>query len=237
MHILLLRAAQDAARTAQELRSRHHSVVLSSIIEIVPTKTPLPGGTFDGLIVTSAQAFASMDPAVVPSLRPLPFFSVGTRAGLAALKLGLSSPRLIGTDAKSLLRQITEKYPKDSHFLYLAGEDRKPDLEDGLAAAGYKVTLHETYRAEPAAKLTVAARSALEHDEVDVILHYSRRSAEIFLYFALQHKFDLSTTAHLCLSADVAVPLQEAYFDNIVVADIPNEISLLEKLGRMANGG
>lgn len=233
MRILVLRAAQDAARTAKELQGRRHKVVVSPLIEFVPTKAPLPSGPFDALIATSAQAFTHMDPFDVLSLKPLPFLCVGTRPGMAALKLGLSSPRLVGTDAASLLRLIPGKYPAGTHFLYLAGEDRKPDLEEGLAAGGYQLTLHETYRADAASKMTVAGRSALEHDEIDVILHYSRRSVEIFLGFVQLHKFDLSTTIHLCLSEDVATPLRELYFENIVISDVPNETSLFEKLARI----
>jgi uroporphyrinogen-III synthase len=228
--ILLLRAADDAARTAAELQKRGHRLVLSPVIEIVPTDIALPEGPFDGIIATSAQAFKFMSREEAERLRAFPLLSVGSRAAVAALKLGFPQAMVIASDAKSLTSHIVAKFSAPAHFLYLAGEDRKPDLECDLAAAQFRVTIHEIYAAEAAEKLTSQALAALEDRAVDVILHYSRRSAEIFLSLAAEAQLDLSNPAHICLSADCAAPLTNAGLPHVFIAETPNEAALFSKL-------
>jgi uroporphyrinogen-III synthase len=232
--ILLLRAADDAARSAAELQKRGHRLVLSPVIEIVPTGLPLPEAPFDGVIATSAQAFKFMPREGADQLRTLPLFCVGSRGALAALRLGFPQAQVIAPDAKSLTPQIIAKLPPPAHFLYLAGEDRKPDLENDLAAAQFQVTIHEIYSAEAAEKLTSQALAALEDRTIDAVLHYSRRSVEIFLSLAEAADVDLSRPAHFCLSADCAAPLTEAGLPHVFVAETPNETALLSKLTRFS---
>ncbi len=160
----------------------------------------------------------------------LPLFCVASRTAAAALKSGFRAASLIAPDAKSLAPLIAAKFASPAHFIYLAGEDRKPDLEEGLLAAQFQLTLHETYAAEPAEKLTPASVSAIEYREIDAILHYSRRSAEIFLGLAAEAKLDLQPIAHLCLSADVAAPLIETGHARVIIADTPDEMALFRKL-------
>ncbi len=230
MKILLLRAAPDAARSAAELQKRGHRPLLSPVIEIVPTGLPLPSGPFEAVIASSAQAFKFLAPEEVERLRDLPLLCVGSRTAAAALKSGFRAASLIAPDAKSLTPLVAAKYAAPAHFIYLAGEDRKPDLEEDLVAAQFQITVHETYSAEAAEKLAPAAVSALEYREIDAILHYSRRSAEIFLGLAAEAKLDLEQTAHFCLSADVAAPLVEAGQPHVIIADTPDETALFRKL-------
>ncbi len=230
MRVLLLRAAADAARSAAELQKKGHRPLISPVIEIVPTGTAVPPGPFDAVIATSAQAFKFLAPKEVQELRDLPLLCVGSRTAAAALKSGFRAASIIAPDAQNLTPQIVAKFSSPAHFLYLAGEDRKPDLETSLSAAQFQLTLHESYAAEAAERLVPAAVSALEYREIDAILHYSRRSAEIFLGLAADAKLDLGRVAHLCLSADVAAPLVEAGQEHVIVADTPDETALFRKL-------
>jgi len=230
MRILLLRASEDAARSAAGLQKNGHRPLLSPVIEIVPTGLPLPSGRYDALIATSAQAFKFLSREDAQQLKPLPLLCAGSRTAVAALKNGLGQASVIAPDVKSLAGDIAAKFSPPAHLLYLAGEDRKPDLEEALAAGGFQLTLHEIYGADAADKLNSAALNAIEHGEIDAILHYSRRSAEIFLHLAKDAHLDLSQSAHVCLSADVAAPLAEAGLERIIVADTPNEAALFAKL-------
>jgi len=230
MRILLLRAPEDAARSAPPLQKMGHQIVLSPVIEFKETQTPVPNDAYHAILATSAQAFGSLDEEEIGALRTLPLYCVGSRASFAAIKTGLHSPYLIGQTAESLAQQLIKKYPAPVHFLYLAGSDRKPDLENALTGAGHRITVHETYRAEPVKKLSRAAASALEYGDIDIVLHYSRRSVEIFMALASTSKLDLTIPAHFCLSPDVAVPLQQAGYENIVIAEEPNENSMFSKL-------
>lgn len=230
MRILLLRAQADASRSAAELQKKGHRLVLSPVIEIAPADWVLPEGSFDGLIATSVHAFSFLEKDEIAQLRALPLLCVGSRTALAALRCGFPQSQIIAPNAKSLTPQIAAKFPAPAHFLYLAGEDRKPELEADLATAGFEVTIHEVYCAEAVERLNAPAVSAIEYREIDAILHYSRRSAEIFLSLAADANLNLSETAHFCLSADVAVPLIEAGLPHVLIADTPDETALFSKL-------
>jgi uroporphyrinogen-III synthase len=203
---------------------------VSPVIEIVPTGLPLPTDEFDALIVSSAQVFKFLSQEDAQRLWPLPLFCVGSRSAVAALRRGFPPAVIIAPDAKTLTPQIAAKFSPPIGFLYLAGEDRKPDLEADLAAAQFDVTVHEIYRADPAEKLSAAAFAAIDDRAVDAILHYSRRSAELFLGLTADAQLDVTSCAHVCLSADCAAPLKDAGLPHVFVADTPDETSLFAKL-------
>ncbi len=232
--VLLLRAADDAARSAAEIQKRGHRLVLSPVIEIVPTGLPLPAGDFDALVMTSAQVLKFLPDDDADRLRPLPLFCVGSRSAVAALRNGFPPAVIIAPDVKSLTAQIAAQFPPPIRFLYLAGEDRKPDLEDDLTAAQFQITVHEIYRAKAAENLTSQALAALEDRAIDIILHYSRRSVEIFLRLAEAEQLDLSPPAHICLSADCAAPLMEAGYPHVLISETPDETALFSKLTRFS---
>jgi uroporphyrinogen-III synthase len=72
--------------------------------------------------------------------------------------------------------------PARFHYLDLAGHNRTDEFEDVLREAGHAVVVVETCGARAAA--APEARTALAKGEIAAALHYSRRSAEIFVRLA-----------------------------------------------------
>jgi uroporphyrinogen-III synthase len=97
-------------------------------------------------------------------------------------------------------------------LLYLAGRDRKPDIEAAAQKIGVELEAIETYVARDVSSLGEDAERALRARELDAALHYSRRSAELFI--ALVQRAELWGQAtklrHFALSPDVAEPLAGA---------------------------
>jgi uroporphyrinogen-III synthase len=96
---------------------------------------------------------------------------------------------------------------------------------------GLTLDVVETYAARQIASLSEEAERALRNGELDAVLHYSRRSAELFI--ALNKRAGLlSETAnlrHFALSADVAEPLTAAGIEALVAA-YPDEDHLFARL-------
>ncbi len=90
------------------------------------------------------------------------------------------------------------------------------------------------YRAVPVDALPDPARAALGTGAIDGVLHYSRRSAEVFVDRARQAGVldQALAPVHYCLSPQVAEPLRAAGVDQIRTARRPDEAALLELLGR-----
>jgi uroporphyrinogen-III synthase len=224
--ILVLRAREDAARTAGKLRDLEFDPVLSPVLAIVATGATAPQGRYDAVLASSAKGIECLGDEAA-ELNTLPFHAVGAKTAAAAKAFGFR-PDIVAGNAEAILPLLLARYPKPAHFLYFAGRDRQPLLESGLRAAGHAVTAVDVYEARAAVSLTSEARAAIDAGTIDIALHYSRRSVEIFLGLAeaagLTPK--LAGMAHVALSEDVAAPLRALGLDPAVAAK-PNEAHLL----------
>src|SRR3978361_1207055 len=199
MRLLLTRAADDAARTRSKLEAGGPAVLVSPVLVFESTGVPLPPERQDGLIATSSRAFSAMRAEAPPDLLQLPLYLVGQRTEDAARRHEFSGSATAAPDGAALVAAL-RKHPA-MRLLYLAGVDRKPDIEQELAASAHRLTIAETYAAVAAESLTPEAVAALRDGSLDGVLHYSRRSAAIFLALAGRAGVDPANTRHLCLSS------------------------------------
>jgi uroporphyrinogen-III synthase len=238
MLVLLTRAADEGMRSATKLEASGHSAVLSPVLEMVPTGAEWPTGVIDAVLATSAQAFElfsdTADWPLPESRRLMPLYLVGERTREAALERGFEGPALIAPDAKELATAIVASLPPASRLVYLAGRDRKPDLERTLADAGQTVEVVEVYSAQAAEGLSESAITALEAGEIGAVLHYSRRSAEIFLDLARRAGLDIRNNTHVAISQDAAIPLWDARCTEVHVAEKPNEQAMIGAVNALA---
>ena len=231
MRVLVTRAEPDAERTAAALAKLGHEAVPAPVTVIRRTGAALPGGRYDALAATSHHAFAGDDGVE----RWLPVFAVGSRTGAAARAAGFKDVRVGAGDAAGLADLLRLTLPRPARLLYLAGCDRKPVLEEALAAAGYGIETVEVYAAEPAEAWPGAAIAALSSGDVDAALHYSRRSVDLALALAARQGLEKSVLRlrHLCLSADAAEPLL-GRGAAVRIAERPDEEALLALLAGAA---
>lgn len=231
MRILLTRAKFDAERTAARLAELGHHSILSPVIEIVATGAALPDGPFDALIATSAHALTGGARA----LTNIPVYAVGERTREAAERAGWSASIHVNGNAKALIADLRDHSPRARRALYLAGRHRKPDIEAAARDLGLDLAVIETYAACEATALTQGAEDALRKGEIDAALHYSRRSAEIFIALAQGAQLwpQAAKIRHFALSTDVAEPLRAAGTQTHVSAH-PDEDRLLAALAEAA---
>ena len=84
--VLVLRAREDAERTASRLRAMGFTPLISPVLEIVGTGAAIPRGPFDAVLATSAKG---LEFCVEPGgLRTLPLNAVGARTVQIARELG-----------------------------------------------------------------------------------------------------------------------------------------------------
>jgi uroporphyrinogen-III synthase len=227
--VLVLRAREDAARTAGKLRETGYEPVLSPVLEIVATGAPLPEGRYDAVLASSAKGIECLGADDAAVLTALPFHAVGAKTAAAAQARGFR-PDIIAGNAEAILPLLLARYSSPAHFLYLAGRDRQPMLEAGLRAAGHEISAVNVYEARAAERLTDETREAIASGDIAIALHYSRRSVEIFLTLvdAAGLAPKLSRMAHVALSDDVAAPLRALGLAPAVAAK-PNEAHLLAR--------
>ncbi len=233
MRILVTRAAEDAARTAEALAAAGHEAVLAPVIEIVGMGADWPDGLVDAVLATSAHAFAMLESGPSPeAMRLMPLFLVGERTAEMARERGFDGATTIAANAAELLARFGASAEAPRHLLYLAGRDRKPDIETALEVAGQHLQVRETYEAHAISELPPKVSARISAQKIDAVLHYSRRSATLFGNMASAAGLDISKLRHLCLSEDVAAALRQRGLPLVEVADAPNESALLACIDR-----
>jgi uroporphyrinogen-III synthase len=211
-----------------------HEAIVSPVLETYSTHAAVPDGPFAAMIATSDKAFVALGRAP-DVLAGLPLHVVGARSARAARAAGFRNIRSAAADARALAAEILTSERPPGPLLYWAGRDRKAALEDRLAEAGFELSAVIVYEARPVPALTPEAAAALAANRIDAILHFSRRSAEIFVARASAAGClgNAMSIMQMCLSEDVSVPLREAGALRVTFAEGPDEIALLRLLERL----
>jgi uroporphyrinogen-III synthase len=237
MRLLVTRPAPDNARTAEVLRARGHDVALAPVLRVeTDADADLGSGPWAALLITSANAVRAVaDHPRKGECLQIPAFCVGRRSAEAARAAGFAEVVSADGNADDLARLVAARASAraPTHpLLWLAGEDRAGDLAGALAATGIAVRTVVLYRAVAETALPAEVRDALAGGALDGVLHYSRRSADAFEAIAMAAGIDLKSlpTKHYCLSAEVAAPLRQLGVGTVMVAERPDEASLLALL-------
>ncbi len=223
--VALFRARDDAAASAARLRRLGFSVACLPSIEIKPLAARPRRPRYDAVVATSGNAFLGEGPSDTSS----PLFVVGARAGRAAKARGWRLAYPPAPDASKLTETLLGAFKPGASVLYLAGRDRKETIEAVLKSA-FALEVVEAYAAEarkawrPAEARTLASCVAA--------LHYSRRSASLAAALAKASGVEARFLEldHVCLSRDVAEPLEAAGARRIAIAETADEAALFRAL-------
>jgi uroporphyrinogen-III synthase len=235
VRLVVTRPEPDGERTAQGLRARGHQVLVAPLLQIETERDIALGeGPWAAVVMTSANAARALEGhGRLNAVRTLPLFAVGRRTADAARAAGFADVRSADGDAAVLLRLLRGLGGAHPALLYVAGADRARDLAAELAPHDIRVETVVGYRARAVTELPPRLRAALAAGEVDGALHFSRRSAEIYLdrSSAAGLRREALSPRHFCLSAEVAEPLKAAGATRIHAAPRPDEASLLATIG------
>ena len=238
MAVLVTRPHPDDEATASALRARGFEVLRAPMLRFEPVPFHDDADArYGAIIVTSANALR----AIVPHSRllKLPLFAVGEHTASVARDAGFGQVITAKGDAGALRDLVFEsvkskQLKKASPLLYLAGADLARDLAGELGEKGFTVVTHTTYRMIPASSLPREICDAFMANQVEAVLHYSRRSARAFLEAARSGGVEISALAlpQCCISATVAAVLRDAGATQVTAAAQPDENALFEALSR-----
>lgn len=233
--VLVTRAEEDGRRTAAALEAMGFAPLLAPLLETRSTGAPPPSGPFDAVLITSAKAAPFLAEAPVDRAA-IPVFAVGARTAAAAREAGAREVRIAEGDAVSLARLVADTLPPGARLLHLAGVDRKQEPAASLRRGGYDVVAWGVYEAAPR-PLSQAARAAIASDGVAAVLHYSRRSAELFVAALAEAGLAdrLPQLLHASISPDAADPVRMAGATRVFIAPRPEESALLRTFADAAS--
>ncbi|WP_279478998.1 uroporphyrinogen-III synthase [Aureimonas sp. SK2] len=225
--VLVLREAEDAARTADVLRAHGHEPLLLPLQEVRPLDPPLEGGPFGGFLATSAHAAPWL--ARHAAGTALPVLAVGERTAEALRAAGL--PEVVAGPGRARdLPALAARLPSgDAPLVYAAGRTRLPDLEAGLLAADVRFRTLEVYDMVERRPGEDELDRLTESGPPDAVLLLSRGQAALFEALAARRPgLRPAALRHLCLSSAVADGLSPGR-----VAEWPAEPSLDALLARL----
>jgi uroporphyrinogen-III synthase len=241
MAVLVTRPHPDDEATASALRARGFEVLRAPMLRFEPVPFHDDAeARYGAIIVTSANALRAIAPQLADSrLLKLPLFAVGEHTAAAAREAGFGQVIAAKGDAGALRDLVLEsvkskQLKKTSTLLYLAGADLARDLAGELGEKGFTVVTHTTYRMIPASSLPREICDAFMANQIEAVLHYSRRSARAFLEAARSGGVEISALAlpQCCISAAVAAVLRDAGATQVTAAAQPDENALFEALSR-----
>jgi uroporphyrinogen-III synthase len=230
-HVALFRERKDANASAARLRKLGLSVACLPVIEIRTRPVRPQRMHYDAVVASSDKAFHADGAPDTSS----PLYVVGARAGHAAEARGWRLALPPARDADELVRTLAAALKPRASVLYLAGRDRKEVIETALTGA-YGVEIVEAYAAEAREAWRPAEARSLA--SCVAALHYSRRSAELAAALAKAAGMEACFLKlnHVCISRDVAEPLQALGASRIAIAETPDEAGLFRRLRQELGG-
>ena len=241
MAVLITRPHPDNEATAASLRARGFEALLAPMLRFEALAFQDDADTrYGAVIVTSANALRGIEPHLAGSrLLKLPLFAVGEHTAAAAGRAGFDNIIVANGGAAALrdcvLASVKAKtLKKASTLLYLAGADLARDLSGELGDRGFSVVTQTTYRMIPVSNLPRETCDAFTANEVEAVLHYSRRSARAFLEAVRAAGVEISALAipQCCISDAVAAILRDAGATQVMAAAAPDENALFATLDR-----
>jgi uroporphyrinogen-III synthase len=214
--------------SAARLRRFGFSVVCLPVIEIRTRPVRPQRARYDAVVATSDKAFHADGPSDTSS----PLYVVGARTGRAAEARGWRLVSPPARDADELVRTLAGALKPEASVLYLAGRDRKAAIEAALSG----VEIIEAYAAEARAAWRPAEARSLA--SCVAALHYSRRSAGLAAALAKTASLEACflKLKHVCMSRDVAEPLQTIGATRVEIAETPDEAALFRRLRQELGG-
>jgi uroporphyrinogen-III synthase len=239
MAILVTRPLPDGETTASALRAKGFDVLLAPMLRFEPVALPDDSDApYGAVIVTSANALRAIETRLQgsPWLK-LPLFAVGEPTARAAHAAGFTRVVSANSDALGLRELIlaavkAKTLKKTNPLLYLAGADLARDLPGELGERGLTVVTQTTYRMVAVPNLSVEASRAFATDQIEAVLHYSRRSARAFIEAVRAAGVEISALSlpQCCLSTGIAAVLRDAGAARLSVASSPDEGALFVAL-------
>jgi uroporphyrinogen-III synthase len=232
MKVLITRSEVDAAPLANLLSARNIVSMVDSMIKVeLYSGSPLNLTGVQALLMTSANGVRAY--CARNFERGLPLFAVGDATAREAMVNGFKNISTARGDVSHLAKLVqTQLFKSGGGLLHVAGTETAGDLAGNLLKAGYEYRRDVLYNVVAAKFLQPETVLALINNEVQGVLLYSPRTAQIFcqLIVADLGKKMLSGVNAYCLSAAVADKVRDLKWRSIVVASRPMQSELIHKV-------
>ena len=238
MRVLITRPGEDGAALAEILRERRIKSLIEPLLTIKYSDGPgLNLTNIQALLLTSANGVRAL--ARRTDRRDIPVYAVGDATAKTARKSGFIQVHSAAGDVVTLVSLVKEILrPKDGPLLHIAGSMVAGDLIGLLEAAGFECTRSILYEAIGERSFRSSTITAIKDNQVDAVTLYSPRSAEMFVELTRKARLVRSCNRIkvICLSQSVAEKVNEIKWQDVLIANEPNQESLLKLIIELSHG-
>jgi uroporphyrinogen-III synthase len=228
MRIAVTRPAEDAAPFAAALRNLGVEPVLEPLMVIENIGGVILNlASYQALLITSANGVRAM--IACTTERNIRVFAVGDASAQAARKAGFQNVESAAGNVETLAQLVADHLtPAGGPLLHVAGTRVAGDLAGQLGQEGFEVRREVLYRAQFAEHLSSEFVQELEAGNIDGVALFSPRTATAFADLAQKAEITtLDSVTAFCLSQAVADKAAGLPWQDLIVADSPDQDSLL----------
>lgn len=233
MKILLTRPQEDSQKTARELASRGHEMLIAPLLDIRFFDGPeLALGGVQAILGTSANGIRAF--ARRTARRDLSAYCVGKQTAQTARKAGFTAVKSADGDGIALANAVIGwARPEDGALFHPRGTQTRGAMADRLTAAGFAVRSEVLYEAVAIEKLPDDVAKELVSGTVDAVLLFSPRTAKTFVKAIRAGGLETACRGlrALCISPAAASELAPLEFARVEAAASPDTAALFARLG------
>ena len=239
MKILITRPEPDASDLALKLVSRGYQVLTAPIVDIVQYKDTLINLERISAVITSSKngiralANASND-------RSTCLYVVGKGSKEEAERIGYKNINVGPGDAKGLCDLVCKQLsPSDDDLLCASGMHQSFDMHKYLISKNFSITKVVLYEVKAKKNFPIKIIRAMKNKEIDALLFYSPRVAELFVKF-LKEKNLVKQACNfdvICISKKVAKKIENIGWQRVLIAESPDQSSIFSLLDSVASVG
>lgn len=239
MRYLITRPQADAEPLALAVRALGHEAAIDSMLSIThldDVELELDG--VQAIMVTSANGVRAY--ADVSLNRRIPIYAVGEASAAVARELGFRRVHAASGDVGALAAFVAGALtPANGILMHVSGTVVARDLKSLLMEHGFNVFRVRLYESEPAVKFSDATKNAIRTGQLDGVLFYSPRTAQIFTDLVIDSRLteDCRKMRAFCLSEAVAEVAEKLPWRAVRVATEPSQSAMLALLAQDGQSG
>jgi uroporphyrinogen-III synthase len=237
--VLVTRPRAASERLARELNRLSYDTIIEPLLTVEALPVRLPElGDVQAVMITSANTIQALESGDydIQNFFGLPCFCVGAATGRAATELGFRHVHISAGGGEELARLIAKTLTdKKKSILHIAAKETDSKARETLEQGGLRVINWAVYAARPADAMSEAVRQRLGAGQIDAVVVFSQRTAQILCELLAQYKLEAcceSLTA-IGLSQAVCGTLRVLPWRKVSAASQPTETAVIESLKQL----
>ena len=227
MNILITRPLLDTEDLMGKLFSQGHKIIHVPTLKISSAELdPINSEKYNAFIFTSANAIRNLKLSKIENKKLC--FCVGSITEKIVRQQGYNNTISAGGTVNALKNIIinSEKLDKKKILAYVCGDNITSNLDQELKDEGFQIEKIISYTSKKIEELNEDTNKIIKDHPPDIILVYSKRSAESFIDLAKKYSLNglMTGSRVMCISEKVLNVFKEAGWKKLETFEAGDEL-------------